>query len=60
MDINTEKILAVADITATYLRALLERGVPRKAAISLASSYMSAILIRESTQDKPREPWEGL
>lgn len=55
---KTEKILADAEIAATFLRALIDKGVPMMAAVSLTSSYITSHAITEASKDKPREPWE--
>ena len=54
MAVDKAKILADADIGATYVLALIERGVPVSAAIGMASSYIFACRASE----EPREPWE--
>lgn len=56
---NTEKILAHADLTACYFRALVDKGVPMVAAIQLTSSYVSSCQIVENSNQPPREPWQG-
>lgn len=55
---NTEKILQDAEVAATYLRALVDKGVPMVAAVPLTSSYVSARQIVEGNKDGPSEPWK--
>ncbi len=54
----TEKVLEDAEIAATYLRALIDKGVPMVAAVSLTSSYVQAHQITESQKSEPKKPWE--
>lgn len=56
---KTEKIIEDAEVAAVYLRALIDKGVPMMAAVSLTQSYVSANRISESAKDEPRKPWEG-
>lgn len=55
---NTAKVLEDAEVAAVYLRALIEKGVPMMAAVSLTSSYVSSRQIVDGSKDKPQEPWE--
>lgn len=55
---NTEKIIADAEIAACYFRALCDKGVPAMAAVSLTSSYVSAHQLSRSANEEPRKPWE--
>lgn len=59
MSITTEQILEHAEIAATYLRALVAKGVPVDAAVTLTGSYIIAIAMRGLRDQPPREPWEG-
>ena len=55
---TTEKILEDAEIAATYLRALIDKGIPMSAAVPLTASYVQAHQITESQKDEPKKPWE--
>lgn len=55
---NTERILADAEMAAIFLRALIDKGVPMMAAVSLTSSYISSYQITQASKDEPREPWQ--
>lgn len=55
---KTEKILEHAEVAATYFRALVAKGVPVEAAVSLTGSYTITIALREDRNQPPREPWE--
>lgn len=57
--IPTERILEDVEVAATYLRGLIERGVPMGAAVQLTGTYVQSRQIVEAGKDKPREPWEG-
>lgn len=56
---NTEKIIADAEVAATYLRALLDNGVPMQAAISLTGNYAMSVRIAEASKEEPKPPWEA-
>jgi hypothetical protein len=56
--VKTEKIIADAEVAATYLRALIDKGVPIMAAVQLTSSYCSANRISEASREEPKPPWE--
>jgi hypothetical protein len=55
---KTERILADAEVAAVFLRALIDKGVPMMAAVSLTSSYISSYQITQASKDEPREPWQ--
>lgn len=55
---KTERILADAEVAAVLLRALIDKGVPMMAAVSLTSSYISSYQITQASKDEPREPWQ--
>lgn len=57
--IPTERIIEDAELAAVYLRALLDRGLPAMAAVTLTGNYINARVFTESQKAKPREPWEG-
>lgn len=57
--ITAERILADAEIAATFLRALVDKGIPMAAAVQLTGGYLSSHQIAEAMKDKPKEPWEG-
>ncbi len=54
-----EQIIAHAEIAATFLRSLTDKGVPMSAAVPLTSSYLQTVAITESVNRNPKEPWEG-
>jgi len=56
---KTEHIIEDAEIAAVYLRALIDKGVPVMAAVSLASSYVSARQITDRGNDEPKAPWQA-
>jgi hypothetical protein len=56
--LDTEKILADAEVAAVYLRALLDKGVPMQAAISLTGNYALANRISDASKEEPKPPWE--
>lgn len=56
---KTEQIMEDAEITAVYLRALLDKQVPMLAAVQLTSSYVSSYQITRASQNEPKKPWEG-
>jgi len=58
MSLTVERILADAEIAATYFRALCDKGVPAMAAVSLTSSYVSGHIISRGANEEPRKPWE--
>lgn len=55
---KSERILADAEVAAVFLRALIDKGVPMMAAVSLTSSYISSYQITQASKDEPREPWQ--
>lgn len=55
---RTEQIIEDAEVAATYLRALIDKGVPVMAAVQLTSSYLSSYQITRASKDEPREPWQ--
>ncbi|HEY9465851.1 MAG TPA: hypothetical protein VIR54_22305 [Vicinamibacterales bacterium] len=55
---KTEQILADAEVAAIYLRALIDKGVPMMAAVSLTSSYVHACRFTDEAKREPREPWQ--
>lgn len=55
---KTEQILADAEVAAVYLRALLDKGVPMNAAVSLTGSYAIAVRCADAAKEEPRKPWE--
>ena len=55
---NTERILADAEVAAVVLRALIDKGIPAPAAVQLTASYLSSYQIARAQQDEPRKPWE--
>jgi hypothetical protein len=56
--VNTERILADAEVAAVFLRALIDKGIPMNAAVSLTSSYLSSYKFAQSINDEPKKPWE--
>lgn len=56
--VTIEKVLEHAEIAASYFRALVEKGVPAMAAVSLAGSYVSSVAIIEASGENPQEPWK--
>lgn len=55
---KTEKILEHAELAAIYFRALVDKGVPIRAATDLTSSYVHATIYAAASNEKPREPWQ--
>jgi hypothetical protein len=55
---KTEQILADAEIAAVYLRALLDKGVPMSAAVTLTGNYALAVRCSEAAKEEPKKPWE--
>ena len=55
---STERILVDAEVAAVFLRALIDKGIPMAAAVTLTSSYLSSHTIADSYKDRPKEPWE--
>lgn len=51
-------IIVDAEMTATFLRALLEREIPMPAAITLSSTYLQTHILARIGSQKPKEPWE--
>jgi len=60
---NIEKdILAhvelVSTMTATFFKALIEKGVPVEAATTLTSGYIYTMLSINKPKEFPKNPWE--
>lgn len=55
---STEQILADAEIVATFLRSLVDRGVPIGAATTLAGNYLQTVVLVRHSGQKPDEPWK--
>lgn len=56
---KTEQVIADAEVAACFFRALIDKGVPTFAAVSITSSYLSGKMISDRSGEKPKEPWEG-
>lgn len=56
---NSERIIAHAEIAACYFRSLVEKGVPVTAAVSLTSTYVQSVQFIDAGKEAPKEPWEG-
>ena len=57
--IPTEQILEHAEIAATYFRALISNGIDVDSAVTLTGNYITMMIIRDTRDQPPREPWEG-
>ncbi len=58
MSINTEQILADAEVAALFFRALVDKGVQPYHAASLTSSYVSSRQLSRASNEEPKKPWE--
>lgn len=56
--LTTEQIISDAEIVATFMRALVDKGVPISAAVSLAGNYLQSVIIVRHSNQKPDEPWQ--
>jgi hypothetical protein len=55
--ITTEQIIEDAEISAAFLRACVERGVPLSAATTLTGQYLQTVVFARLGSEKPQEPW---
>ena len=53
-----EQVLEDAELAASYLRALTEKGVPAQAAMFLTSSYLGTVVGERIRGEQPKPPWE--
>lgn len=58
MKLPTEKILEHAEVVASFFRALVDKGIPVSAAISLAQTYIQTVVLTDITGQEPKKPWE--
>jgi hypothetical protein len=55
--ITTEQMLEDAELAATFLRTLVEKGVPLSAATTLTGQYLQTAVFARVGSEKPQEPW---
>lgn len=54
--LKAEEVMGMAEAAALFLRRLTDEGVPLSSATSMASSFVTALILKRAPE--PKEPWE--